>query len=415
MDSKKIKYARFLITRCLRLKSGNPLAIVYSPGQKEFIDLLVQIAIDLGIKDVRLIEEDEDKMRIILETSSIDEIKKHPYFDRSALKEVYDLGGGVLLPTSFEKSKLNGVSEEKRKIMNETIISTQKDAKAARKIYAFPWCIMAVPTKEWASELFPNEPDALNKLWHLILEITMMDKDDTYDRWEEQIKRNTYRMELLNQLKLTKLTYKNNIGTNAEVGLPKNVIWQGTKKINGSIVNFPTYENFTSPDRNKVNGTFVSSTPLILRGNEIKKIKITYKNGKLIGVDADSNLDTLLKEIDAYDGMRYLGECAFVDFDSPINKTNMNYMSTLIDENRCCHIALGSAFPRAIPNGIEMTQEELIKAGLNMCLNHVDIMIGTRDLSIIGKDIYGNEVPIFVDGNFDEEKVTAFIKERNDK
>lgn len=406
------KYAEFLITRCLRLKEGNPLAIVYSPGQKEFIELLVQVAIDLGIKDVRLIEEDENKMRTILETSSIDEIKNHSYFDRSILKEVYDLGGGVLLPTSFEKSKLNGVSEEKRKIMNETIISTQKDAKAARRIYAFPWCIMAVPTEEWANELFPNEADALNKLWHLILEITMMDKDDTYDEWEKQINKNTNRTNLLNQLKLVKITYKNSIGTNAEVGLPKNVIWQGTKKESGIIVNFPTYENFTSPDKNDVNGTFVSSAPLILRGNEINKIKLTYKHGKLVDVDADLNLDSLLKEIDAYDGMRHLGECAFVDFNSPINKTNMNYKSTLIDENRCCHIALGSAFPRAIPNGIEMTPEERAKSGLNTCLNHVDVMIGTRDLSIIGTDIYGNEMPIFVDGNFDEEKVIEFIKNR---
>lgn len=47
-----------------------------------------------------------------------------------------------------------------------------------------------------------------------------------------------------------------------------------------------------------------------------------------------------------------------------------------------------------------MTKEELIEAGVNESLIHVDFMIGTKDLDITGGTAEGKEVPVFVQGNF---------------
>ena len=47
-----------------------------------------------------------------------------------------------------------------------------------------------------------------------------------------------------------------------------------------------------------------------------------------------------------------------------------------------------------------MSKDELKKRGLNDSITHVDFMIGTPDLSIVGTTREGKEVPIFVDGNF---------------
>ena len=40
-------------------------------------------------------------------------------------------------------------------------------------------------------------------------------------------------------------------------------------------------------------------------------------------------------------GSCYLGECALVPFDSPINQSGLLFYNTLFDENACCHLALG--------------------------------------------------------------------------
>ncbi len=50
------------------------------------------------------------------------------------------------------------------------------------------------------------------------------------------------------------------------------------------------------------------------------------------------------KLIEMDEGSRYLGECALVPFDSPINQTGLLFYNTLFDENACCHLALALPF-----------------------------------------------------------------------
>jgi aminopeptidase len=47
-----------------------------------------------------------------------------------------------------------------------------------------------------------------------------------------------------------------------------------------------------------------------------------------------------------------------------------------------------------------MTIEDILEAGINESLVHVDFMIGTDDLEIIGAKDNGEEIQIFEKGNF---------------
>ena len=47
-----------------------------------------------------------------------------------------------------------------------------------------------------------------------------------------------------------------------------------------------------------------------------------------------------------------------------------------------------------------MSKEQLKEKGLNDSITHVDFMIGTKDLSIVGTTHDGREIPVFVEGNF---------------
>ena len=70
------------------------------------------------------------------------------------------------------------------------------------------------------------------------------------------------------------------------------------------------------------------------------------------------------------------------------------------DENAACHLAFGDAYPECVRGGEDMTAEELAAAGLNHSDTHVDFMIGTRDLSIVGTRADGEEIAVFENGNF---------------
>ena len=59
--------------------------------------------------------------------------------------------------------------------------------------------------------------------------------------------------------------------------------------------------------------------------------------------------DSLLtKLIEMDEGSAYLGECALVPFNSPINQSGILFYNTLFDENACCHLALGMGFADTI-------------------------------------------------------------------
>ena len=52
-------------------------------------------------------------------------------------------------------------------------------------------------------------------------------------------------------------------------------------------------------------------------------------------------------------------------------------------------------------DGVQDMDKEALKAlGLNDSITHVDFMVGTADLSIVGTTHDGREVPVFVNGNF---------------
>ena len=100
------------------------------------------------------------------------------------------------------------------------------------------------------------------------------------------------------------------------------------------------------------------------------------------------------------EGASMLGEVALVPFSSPINKTGILFYNTLFDENAVCHCALGIGFPELLPGGLEMSPEEIKKAGVNHSMIHVDFMIGTADLSIVGVSEDGRRTQIFKDGEW---------------
>ena len=100
------------------------------------------------------------------------------------------------------------------------------------------------------------------------------------------------------------------------------------------------------------------------------------------------------------EGASYLGECALVPADSPINKTGILFYNTLFDENACCHLALGRGYTNTIENFARYTKSEFAEMGVNDSSVHVDFMIGADDLEITGVTESGARVRIFKDGNW---------------
>ncbi len=270
----------------------------------------------------------------------------------------------------------------------------------------FQWCIVGTPGVKWAKKVFPSlsEEEAFEKLWEAILYTSRASDGNGVKNWENHEIDLKKRCKALNDMKLAKLHYLSNNGTDLTIGLIPGVIFLGggEKTKDGTLFqpNIPSEECFTSPMKGKAEGVVYASKPLVYNGQVIEDFYFVFHEGKVKEAHARVGEDVLKSILTLDEGASYLGEAALVPFDSPINQTGLLFFNTLYDENACCHLAIGRGFPSLYPNYQNYSADDILSFGINRSLSHVDFMIGTRDLKIIGTKENGEEVAIFENGTW---------------
>ena len=212
------------------------------------------------------------------------------------------------------------------------------------------------------------------------------------------------RCDILNNYQFAALEYKSSNGTDFRVGLIPQGIFAGAQEndLSGRAFNpnIPSEEIFTSPKRGEAEGTLVSTKPLSWQGTLIENFSIRFENGKAVEVHAEKGQEALERMIAMDEGAPYLGECALIAWDSPINNTGLLFFSTLYDENASCHMALGRGFDVCVKDYEKYSHDELKALGVNDSIIHVDFMIGSEDLAITGVTPAGERIAIFKDGRW---------------
>ncbi len=394
------KYIDLLVSRCINFNKSKSLLISYNKINEDIIKKIVDKVKSFGINDIYLDMEDTNITREILLNSSKEEIKNNSYFDKSIWDLYAKKNSAFLIAVSYIPDSMSGIDEEKITAMSKKKNETRKLYRRMQNTYEVPWCIFALPNKEWANIIYRDNPDSYNLLYKTIFDICMVNEFDPVDNWNKYINENRKRVKTLNDLGIKKLHYKNSLGTDLHIELNPDTLWCGIgEKENNMLVNMPSYEVFTSPNYLSTNGVVYSSKPLIFNGAKIEDFYLVFKDGKVSEVHAKEGEKVLegITNIDNY--ASYLGEIALVNYNSPISNTNKVFYETLFDENASCHLALGAGFTSSIPNGNDLSEEELLSRGVNVSKTHVDFMIGTNDLFIEAETKNGNVV-IFKDGNF---------------
>lgn len=400
------KYAELIVRSGINIEVDQIL-VVNSPIEcAYFTRVVAEKAFEAGALDVVISWNDEQFTKIRYVHGKEEIFDTYP----SYLKELYDSyvkkGAAFLTISASDPELMQGVSTEKmarfRKASNEALLDYRERLLSNKNV----WCIVSVPTRAWAMKVFKDvdETSAVTKLWQNILKAVRVDQDNPVEAWNEHKNNLKKRINFLSQNNFKYLKYKNSIGTDLKIELPQGHLWLGgsdfTDKGIEFIANMPTEEVFTMPHRKGVDGTVVSSMPLNYNGNLIDKFSLTFKEGEVVSYTAEKGYDVLKSILEADEGAKYLGEVALVPYDSPISNLKLLFLNTLYDENASCHLALGAAYPITIRNGENMTREELEANGGNYSLTHVDFMIGTSDLEIIGTTQDNREVQVFKNGNF---------------
>lgn len=404
MEENLRKYARVLLSNCLKIEVSQPLFISFNVERIDFARIVASEALKMGIKDIYFDIVDPYLKHDLMKNLEVDDLKKLPYWNRDVWNEYAKLDAAFLMLAS----EMPGLNEDldtlKQHEMSIYTYNSRQDFNTLRNENKLSWCIAAVPTLSWAKDVFGDSLHPVEDLWNKILEICGIFEDDPVKFWNDKINVLKKRATKLNEYHFKKLIYTNSKGTNFTIELPDNHIWQSgeEKLVNGRsvLVNFPTEEVFTSPNYKSANGRVYSSKPLNNQDVTIDDFYLDFEDGKVVSCKAKAGEEVLKAIINSCDNACYLGEVALVPYDSPISASNIIFKETLFDENASCHLALGAGFRECIIGGTSMNDEELLANNVNVCDTHVDFMIGTKDLNIVGITASGSEITIFENGNF---------------
>ena len=406
MEEKLQEYARLLVRVGLNVQRGQTLVISSPVECAYFARLCAAEAYAVGCKEVVMNWHDDalGRMKYLYADDAVfDDV---PLWRRHFFNDYAQEGAAYLAISASDPENLKGVDGSRIIRAQQASGKALKEFDRLQMCSGFPWCIAAIPIPSWAKTVFPEDGEerAMERLWDAIFRAVRISGDGkAVEKWQAHLKTLHARMEKLNALKFKSLHYTNALGTDLTVELPEGHIWEAGNDVTLSgqeyIANIPTEELFTSPLKTGVNGVVYASLPLVHDGNIIDGFHFVVKDGKIVEARARQGEETLQAAIAVDEGASYFGEVALVPYDSPISNQKILFYNTLFDENAACHIAFGEAYP-CLEGGQKMTKEELKARGLNDSITHVDFMVGTPDLRIVGTTHDGREIPVFENGNF---------------
>jgi aminopeptidase len=402
------QYAKLLVKCGIAVKRGDVVIVNAGLDQPEFIKMVVEEC--YRAKAARVIVDWSylPLTKLHVNNRSVKELGKVEAFEEEKLKYRLEKNVAMLHIVSDDPDGLKGINQKK---YAQSMVEKMKVIKPYRDQMEnkYKWCIAAVPGVEWAKKIFPNDRAsvAIEKLWRAILQTSrVIDADgnllDAVAEWDKHNESFLRRCDILNKEGLVELRYKASNGTDLRVGLIENGSFMGggENTLGGEYYNpnIPTEEIFTSPKAGVAEGIVYSSMPLSWRGEIIDNFSMRFEGGKVVEVHAEKNEELLKTMVGMDEGAAMLGECALVPYNSPIRESGIMFYETLFDENAACHFAIGRGFSNTIVDYDKYTDEQIKEMGINDSALHVDFMIGTKDLSVIGVRKDGSEFEIFKDG-----------------
>lgn len=400
------RYADLIVRQGVNLKKGETVALACSVIAAEFAEAIAEAAYKNGAERVVMFWGDERVSRLRYKYESLDSLTAVPDYVVASRDYILDKGGVYISIICDIPDILADVDPKVVAAAGKASNKALHRFRESTSINATRWCLAAYPNVAWAEKMFPNLKGqaAVDKQWDYIRKTLRLDEEDYLGAWKKHEQALARRSKFLNEAGIVSFRYTNSLGTDFTVGMPEGYIFTGAvEKSRGGVdftANLPTEEVFSSPDRRTANGTLVAAMPLVRNGVTIENFSITFEKGRISSFKAEKGEETLREIIETDEGSHYLGEIALIGYDSPIRNLNTLFYETLFDENASCHFAIGRAFPTCIKGGENMTKEQLAAAGINDSLQHVDFMVGTKDLDITAYTKDGKEIAVFRKGNW---------------
>ncbi|MCM1533170.1 MAG: aminopeptidase [Corallococcus sp.] len=400
------KYAELAVRVGANMQKGQEVVIHCDVQCAQFAHLIAEKAYEFGAKTVHMEWRDEKLKRINMLNADKEALCDIPSYQTELWNYFIERKCCLISISADDPNMYKGCDPDKLSAYEVAFQTARRLFRNATMSNYLRWTIVSIPTPAWAQQIFPNDSVdvAMDNLWNAIGHIMRLDQPDPTAAWRKDIDTLVKRAEYLTECNFEYIHMTNKEGTDLKVGLAEGHVWVAAEEEGQDGISFtanmPTEEVFTAPHNRKINGKVVNALPLVNNGNIIDDFSITFKDGKVVDYSAKVGYEALKGLLSSDEGVLSLGEIALIGKNSPIAESGILFYNTLFDENASCHLAFGASYPTTVKGGVDMTTEQLSARGMNQSIQHVDFMVGTKDIDIDGIGYDGTVTPIFRNGEW---------------
>ena len=248
------RYARLAVEVGSNVGEGQTVWVIALPEHAPLARAVARVAYEKGATYVDVDYTDQHVRRARIELAAEDTLGWTPPWTIARIDHLAEVHGALIQlvgdpepelladldGTRVGKTRMRELAERYVQATNQRLIN---------------WAILAYPTKGWAQTVF-GEPD-VERLWNAVADATRLDEPDPVEAWRTHIDKLVERAELLNERPFDCLRFRGP-GTDLTVGLIPGASWctalEETVDGRKHVVNMPTEEVFTSPDRRRTQG-----------------------------------------------------------------------------------------------------------------------------------------------------------------
>jgi len=389
------KYADVLLwglktSRTESFRKNDVIMIRYDLGAVVLAECLQEKILDMGIHPVLRMGLTSNMERSFFEKANNQQLRFQPPGERELCQ---GLNGGIYLHAPQSLTHLSHIDPRKigqaavaRKPFRELLDEREQRG-------AFGWTLCMLPTAELAKRACLSMRQYTNQ----IVKACYLDSDDPVRAWKTLFQEAMAVKRWMNSLDVE---YYHVVSEHTDLSVVpgKQRRWIG---ISGH--NIPSFEVFLSPDWRGTEGVYFADQPSFRTGNLVKGVRLTFRKGKAVGVEADKGRDFVVKQLSIDEGACRVGEFSLTD--KRFSKIDKFMANTLFDENfggrhGNCHIALGASYADTYDGNVkQLTNEKKKKLGFNDSALHWDL-VNTEEKVVTAHLCSGREVVIYENGMF---------------
>lgn len=309
-------------------------------------------------------------------------------------EELYaSLNGGIYLNAPASLTHLSGIDPRKigkaaitRKYLRDILDKREEQG-------AFGWTLCMYPTEELAR----HAGLSMEEYTAQIVKACYLNKKAPVEAWQAVYKDVGAIKQWLNSLKVTTFHIESD-RIDLEITPGEKRKWIG---ISGH--NIPSFEIFLSPDWRGTRGIYYADQPSYRSGNLVKGVRLEFKNGAAVTVDAETGAEFTRKQLAMDKGANKVGEFSLTD--KRFSKIDRFMANTLFDENYGgrygnCHIAVGASYSDTFAGDpATLTREKKEKLGFNDSALHWDL-VNTERKRVTATLAGGKQITVYENGVF---------------